>query len=237
MDEFLTDQQQAEQVKGWIRENGAFLVVGVVLGLGGLFGWNQWNQYQERKAEEASVVYETFLQAVRTKRLDRAEEGMTTLATGFGASPYADQGRLAMARLYLEQSKPDKAAEYLQQVAATAVSPEFRLIARLRLARVQVLQEKYDLALKTLADPGSKAFAPAFHDVRGDVYYAMGKRAEARSEYEQALNGDVAATVLDKTYVQAKLDDLGGATAALPGAAAGPAAAAAPVPAPGAVAP
>ncbi len=233
MDEFLTDQQQADQVKGWIRENGTFLVAGVVLGLGGLFGWNQWNHYQERKAEEASVIYETFLQAVRTKRLERAEEGMTTLAAGFSASPYADQGRLAMARLYLEQGKPDKAAEYLQQVVSTAVSPEFRLIARLRLARVQVLQEKYDLALKTLADPGSKAFAPAFHDVRGDVYYAMGKLAEARSEYEQALNGDVAATVLDTTYVQAKLDDLGGANAALVGAAT----AAATVPAPGAVAP
>jgi len=233
VDEFLTDQQQADQVKGWIRGNGTFLVAGVVLGLGGLFGWNQWNHYQERKAEEASVIYETFLQAVRTKRLEGAEEGMTTLAAGFSASPYADQARLAMARLYLEQGKADKAAEYLQQVVSTAVSPEFRLIARLRLARVQVLQEKYDLALKTLADPGSKAFAPAFHDVRGDVYYAMGKLAEARSEYEQALNGDVAATVLDTTYVQAKLDDLGGANAALVGAAN----AAATVSAPGAVAP
>ncbi len=217
MDEYLTDQQQAEQVKGWLRENGVFLVAGVVLGLGGLFGWNQWNRYQERKAEEASAVYETFLQAVRTQRLDRAEEGMTRLTADFSASPYTDQGRLAIARLYLEQGKPDKAAEFLQQVVDTAVSPEFRLIARLRLARVQTLQEKYDLALKTLTDPGSKAFAPAFHDVRGDVYYAMGKAAEARSEYEQALNGDVAATVLDKTYVQAKLDDLGGASAALVG--------------------
>jgi len=214
VDELLTDQQQAEQVKGWLRQNGVFLVAGVVLGLGGLFGWNQWNRYQERQAEEASVVYETFLQAVRANRLDRAEVEMTTLAADFSASPYTDQGRLAMARLYLEQGKPDKAAEYLQQVVSTAVSPEFRLIARLRLARVQILQEQYDLALKTLTDPGSKAFAPSFHDVRGDVYYAMGKFAEARSEYEQALNGDIAAIVLDRTYVQAKLDDLGGASVA-----------------------
>ena len=106
-------------------------------------------------------------------------------------SPYADQARLAMARLYLDQGKADKAAEYLQQVANTATSEEFRNIARLRLARVLIFQEKYDEALKALADPGSRAFAPAFHDVRGDVYYAMGKQAEARSEYEQALNSEV----------------------------------------------
>ena len=183
VDELLTEEQQAERVKGWLWQNGLFLVAGVVLGLGAPFGWNQWHRYQERKAEEASMVYATFLEAVRANRLDRAEAGMTTLAADYGSSPYTDQGRLAMARLYLDQSKPDKAAEYLQQVVSTAGSPEFRQIARLRLARVLIFQEKYDEALKTLTDPGSKAFAPAFHDVRGDVYYAMGKPAEARSEY------------------------------------------------------
>jgi hypothetical protein len=36
---------------------------------------------------------------------------------------------------------------------------------------------------------------------------------EARSEYEQALNGDNSARVIERTYVQAKLDDIGGAAA------------------------
>lgn len=215
-DELLTDQQQAEQVKGWLRQNGLFLVAGVVLGLGALFAWNQWNRYQERTAEEASTVYETFLQAVRAKRPDRAEEGMASLAADFGSSPYADQGRMIMARVYMDQGQPEKAAESLRLVVSGGKSPEFRSIARLRLARVLVVQEKYDEALGTLVDPGSRAFAPAFHDVRGDVYYAMGKLAEARSEYEQALNGEVASAVLDRTFVQAKLDDLGGASAAVP---------------------
>lgn len=215
MDDLLTDQQQAEQVKGWLRQNGVFLAAGVVLGLGGLFGWNQWNRYQERKAEEASAYFETFLQSVRANQFDQAEAGMATLAAEYSSSPYADQARLAMARLYLDQGKADKAAEYLQQAANTATSEEIRNIARLRLARVLIFQEKYAEALKALTDPGSRAFAPAFHDVRGDAYYAMGKQAEARSEYEQALNSEVSSQVIDRTYVQAKLDDLGGSSAAL----------------------
>lgn len=225
MDDLLTEEQQAEQVKGWLRQNGVFLLAGVVLGLGALFGWNQWNRYQERKAEEASAIYETFLQAVRANQFEQAEAGMTQLLAVTGSSPYVDQARLAMARLNLDQGKPDKAAEYLQDVVSTATSTEFKNIARLRLARLLIFQEKYDEALKALPDPGSKAFAPPFHEVRGDVYFAMGKLAEARSEYEQALNGEAAATVIDRTYVQAKLDDLGGASAAL-------APAAAPAPAP-----
>ncbi|MBL8199389.1 MAG: tetratricopeptide repeat protein [Chromatiales bacterium] len=228
MDDLLTEDQQAERVKGWLLQNGVFLVAGVVLGLGGLFGWNQWNRYQERKAEEASAVYTGFLQAVRASQLEQAEAGMATLAAEFGSSPYADQGRLAMARLYLDQGKADKAAENLRQVTATATSDEIRNIARLRLARVLIFQEKYDEALKALVEPRSRAFAPAFHDIRGDVYYAMGKQAEARSEYEQALNSDVAATVIDRAYVQAKLDDLGGASADLAPATPSPATAPAP---------
>lgn len=215
-EELLTDQQQAESVKSWIRQNGIFLVAGVVLGLGGLFGWNQWGHYQERKAEEASMVYETFLQAVRANQVEQAETGMNTLAADYPSSAYTDQGRLSMARIYLDQSKPDQAADALRKVVESGVSAEIRNIARLRLARVLNSQEKYDEALKALNDPGSKAFATAFHDVRGDIFVAMGKTAEARSEYEQALNGNVSAAVIDKTFVQAKLDDLGGATVAPP---------------------
>lgn len=228
MDDLLTDQQQAEQVKGWLRQNGLFLAAGVVLGLGGLFGWNQWNRYQERQAEAASAAYTTFLQSVRAGQFAQAEAGMATLAAEFGGSPYADQGRLAMARLYLDQGKADQAAESLRLVADTATTEEFRYIARLRLARVLVFQEKYDEALKALKDPGSRAFAPAFHDIRGDVYSAMGKQAEARSEYEQALNSDAAANLIDRAYVQAKLDDLGGSLAALAPAGQAPASAPAP---------
>ena len=215
MDDFLTEQQQAEQVRGWLRQNGMFLVAGVVLGLGALFGMNQWNRYQERQAEAASDSYESFLQSVRGNQFEQAEAGMATLAADYGSSPYADQARLAMARLYLERGQADKAAESLQKVVDSATSEEFSSIARLRLARVLVEQKKYDEALNALKETASRAFTPAFHDVRGDVYYAMGKQAEARSEYEQALNGESATMLVDRTYTQAKLDDLGGASAAL----------------------
>ncbi len=222
MNDLLTEEQQAESVKNWIQQNGLVLVAGVVLGLGLLFGVNEWRNYRTHTAESASDTYESFLQAVRTNQLPQAEAGLATLTTEYGSSPYADLARLAVARLYLDQGKPEQAAELMRTVVDAGGASEIKLNARQRLARNQNQQEKYEDALAVLTDPDSKAYAPLFHDIRGDVYFAMGKPDQARSQYEQALHGDDAGAVIDTTYVQAKLDDLGGALT--PGAAASAAA-------------
>lgn len=220
-DELLTDQQQAEKFRGWLRENGPYLIAGIVLGLGGLFGWNQWQSYQERQAEAASAVYEDLRQAVAAQRIEEALAGLGQLESEHGSSPYLDQGRLLMARVYVDRSDVDRAVGYLRQVVEHADAPPVRNVARARLARLLAFQEKYDEALQVLVNPDSATFSPMFHDLRGDVYQAMGKADAARSEYEQALNSDTAALVIDRPYVQAKLDALGGPAAGLV-AAAGP---------------
>lgn len=214
-DDFLTDDQQADQVKSWMRQNGPFLIAGVVLGLGGLFGWNQWQNYQAQRAEAASALYDQLLQSVSEQQVDTASQQLQQLETDFSSSAYLDQARLSMAGLYVSRSKQEEAIAQLQRVADKGVADEIRNIARLRLARLLSANDKNDEALKVLKVSGTGAYAPLFHDVRGDVYYAMGKLTEARSEYEQALNNEMAAAVLDPAYVTAKLDELGGTAADL----------------------
>jgi predicted negative regulator of RcsB-dependent stress response len=214
VDELLTDQQQAEQVKGWLRQNGAFLLGGVLLGLAGLFGWNQWLRWQERQAEVASDLYETFVKDAQSGALDPALAKLKALEEVRASSPYVDQGRLLLARLYLDRNKPAEAIANLRQVVDAPAAPELGQIARLRLARVLAWQEKYAEALAVLPASGNGGFAPAFHEVRGDVYFAMGKRDEARSEYQQALNVDAAEPIIDRAFVTAKLDQVGGAPVA-----------------------
>ncbi len=209
MDELLTDQQQADRVKGWLRSNGPFLAGGIILGLGILFGWNQWQGWGGQRAELASDFYEEFMVTARSNQIETAELQLADLVREFGSSPYVDQARLVMAKLYLDRSLPEKAAEQLEAVVDKATTPEIRNIARLRLARVLIYQEQYDAALKALPDPGARSFRPAFHEIRGDAYAALGRHAEARSEYQQALTAGVGAAVIDASYVQAKLDALG----------------------------
>ncbi|MBE8157839.1 MAG: hypothetical protein HAW59_00340 [Betaproteobacteria bacterium] len=35
-----TEEQQVEQIKQWIKENGLQIIIGISLGLGSIWGWN-----------------------------------------------------------------------------------------------------------------------------------------------------------------------------------------------------
>ena len=64
MDEFLSDEEQGERAKQWLRENLLFIVAGVVLGLGGLYGWQEWQVFTANKAGDASELFDQLNAAV-----------------------------------------------------------------------------------------------------------------------------------------------------------------------------
>ncbi|MBT8441909.1 MAG: tetratricopeptide repeat protein [Gammaproteobacteria bacterium] len=215
MDEQLTDEQQAEIVRNWVRDNGGFIFGGIVVAVGGLFGWQQWQDYQNTQAERASATYEALLGAVRGGRTTQADEFFADLNTRYSGSAYVDQARFVLAKSYMDRSDFEPAADHLAAIVANTSSDELRHIAALRLARVRLQQRQFDVALDVLgpATPDS-AFASRYHDVRGDIYFAQGRTEEARAAYAAALNNDDQAPVIDAVYVQAKLDALGGDAAA-----------------------
>lgn len=220
MDEQLTDQQQAERMRTWLGEHIWYLLAGLVLGLGGLFGWRQWEAHRIAEAEQASTLYAEMLEAVRVDRDSRARELAGQIVSEHGSSPYADQARLAMARVDLEDGKPQEAVQYLRETMDRSSSDVMAHIARQRLARVLMQQEQPEEALKLLEVPEKSAFAARYHELRGDALYALGRLDEARREYEAALQG-AENGMIDQGFVQAKLNELGGSTTAtVPAAAA-----------------
>mgnify|MGYP001820727380 CR=1 FL=1 len=218
MDELLTDQQQATVVRNWLRENGWVIVVGLVLGLGGLFGFNQWQDYQLTRAGEAARVYNELLASVQEARPVRAAELEAQLVADYSDSPYVEQGRLAMARLHMDRNEPDEAAGYLQRMVNDTSDEGMRRIGELRLARVRIQQQKFDEAIDVLEGiDENSAFAGRFHEVRGDAYYGKGDMAGARREYQAAL-ATVQSETLNRALVQVKLDGLGVPLATAPAA-------------------
>ncbi|MFQ5633901.1 MAG: YfgM family protein [Gammaproteobacteria bacterium] len=213
MDEQLTDEQQAEIARNWLRENGVSVVGGIVVAVGALFGWQQWQGYQRAQAERASAAYEELLLALRGARNEQANVLFREMEERFSGSVYIAQARLLLARSSMDRNDFEAAAEHLAAVVDSAGSAELRHIARLRLARVRLQQQQYDAALAVLGSvtPDS-AFAARYDEIRGDIYYAQNRVDDARIAYEAALSSPQQPPVIDRVYVQAKLDALGGGT-------------------------
>jgi predicted negative regulator of RcsB-dependent stress response len=211
LEDYLSEKEQWERVTGWLRENGVWIVAGVVVGAIGIFGWQWWEAHVDKVNGDASAKYEQMTADLSKGDRTGALILLADLERDFTSTPYVDQAKLAFARAYVESNELDKAAIELQAVSKDSKDKQLALVARLRLARVQIAQQKPDDALTTLdgVDPG--AFEPLFHEVRGDAEFAKGNKAAALTEYRTARSKD-AGGGSDTSLLDLKISDLVAAT-------------------------
>ncbi len=205
-----TEQEELEKFKAWWKTYGGALILGVVLGLVLLFGNKYWNQYQESRREAASNLYAAMLQHVRETKIDAARENATRLTQDYSSTPYAGMAALMLARLSFESGDSVAARTHLQWAVDHARDPAVEHTARLRLGRVLLDAREFDAALATTQTSNQAGFESEYAELRGDVYAAQGKSAEAREAYAAALK-QISGDTAHRRALQMKLDDLGGA--------------------------
>ena len=205
-EEYLTDDEQLEAVKRAFTEYAPWILGGIVLGVGGWFGYQR---YQSHKNEVALRAAEQFSQMALALQLNDSKKSLQ-LADGlikdFADSPYADQAQLTIARIDVESGKSADAVAPLTQVMNGSKDSELRQVARLRLARVLIDQGKPDEAIKTLAAGTPGSFAGRYHEIHGDALYAKKDIPGAIAEYSSALSASDGGA--DAALLQLKLADL-----------------------------
>ena len=208
VEEYLSEKEQWEQVTRWLRDNGLWIIAGIVVGAAGLGGWHWYQDHVDAVGAQASAKYTQLVQAFGKSDRTAGFVALGELERDFPASPYVDQAKLIAARVYVDDNELDKAVSELQSVAEHSKDSELALLARLRLARVQIAQKKPDAALTTLNGLKAGAFEPRMHEVLGDAYYAKGDKANALKEYMSAKVGDMVSQSLDQQSLDLKIDDL-----------------------------
>lgn len=207
-DDLLSDEEREEQLRNWWRDNWAWLLSGIGLGVVLLVGWRYWTGQQEQTAAAAARLYQELTTASGRNDFGTMERVHGQLTSEYGSTPYADQGALLLARMYVETGEFDKAATALRGVMETSADEELRTIARLRLARVLLQQDKADEALALLPAAADGAFSGYEHELRGDALHAKGDIPGARSEYAAALTAGTEFAPADRELIQLKLQDL-----------------------------
>jgi len=215
--ELLSEEEQWERLKAWLRTSGPQVLLLAALMLLVFFGWRWWQAHVDKKAIEATEAYQNI---VRIFDAGRDEEGFTMiekLRSDYPKSPYVAAADLVAANVHVANNELDRARERLQRVAASAPDKYLQPVAKLRLARVQAAQEQYDAALATLGTADMGEHEAARLEIRGDILFARGDREGALKEY-QAARGKLPAAELQEGGVGELLDlkiaDLGGKPAA-----------------------
>jgi predicted negative regulator of RcsB-dependent stress response len=212
MEIYNSEEQQVEAIKRFWKENGTAIVAGVVLGLGGLWGWRYFQDEQLASTMAVSNAYNQLLEQ-QEKATDNPE-----LLAQFQAfvdknddSSYALLAALVAAKEAVAKEDYVAAAKQLSWVVSAAKQPEIKALAQLRLARVQNEQKDYPAALATLALAVPDAFKAQQQELTGDVLVNSAELAKAKTAYQAAV---AASKDAQNPILKVKLDELAHVTAA-----------------------
>jgi predicted negative regulator of RcsB-dependent stress response len=86
-----TDEEQAEQIKKWIKENALQIIMGVSLGLGGLWGFDYYKGQQHQQDLQARGYYLSVVANPSNT------DALKALKENHAQSTYAQQADLIMA--------------------------------------------------------------------------------------------------------------------------------------------
>ncbi|MFZ1342066.1 YfgM family protein [Thiothrix eikelboomii] len=198
-----TDNEQAEDIKNWWKENGLSVVAGIALAIAALFGWEYWQKYQITQMETASSLYNTTQTtadaAIATKNLEQ-------LQSEYAKSPYAALASLETAKQHAEQGEYEPASAALRWVIEHSQDPDLKNAASVRLARVLAATAQYDEALQLASQTYATSYESVLEEIKGDIYSAQNKVEDARKAYERAI---LAAKNGSNELIKIKLDNLG----------------------------
>ena len=201
MDDNLTDQQQAELIKNWLKENSKFLIGALVLGVSGFFGIQLLQQNKLKDAEMASQLYSEIEFAVKQQRLSQAQQLLQEMDTNFSNTPYQDQGHLFMAKLYMDT------VDYDNAVLQNSTQEPLKNVARIRIARIKLQQNLYDEALQILETDSMGTFEAKYEEIKGDIFSKKGEFQKAQAAYLKALDLLLPGQS-DYQYIQMKFKDI-----------------------------
>jgi predicted negative regulator of RcsB-dependent stress response len=200
IDDLLDEHEQSERVRSWLKNNGAGLLGGVVLGLGVILGWQWWQKDQSGKQEQAYQSYQTAVEGLAKGDLKQTQGAVDALVKE--DELYADAAGLQLSKAQIQAGERDAAIATLRTLTP---DDTLRPLVNLRLARLLMDAGKHDEALKVL----DKAEDASSLEVRGDALLATGKAKEAQDAYTRALT-TLDAVSPQRRLVELKLIDAGG---------------------------
>ena len=185
MSEYLSEEEQLEQLRSWWMRYGIGILLGLVLAVGGYFGWQWYQGHIQDKAAAASRLYQSWLDAGTDKA--KQEAALKALESDAPQSSYLAFVQLREAAVAVEAGELEKAEATLRSVVDGSVDPLLRNLASLRLASVLQALDRSDDALKLLDRVTGAGYKSLALELKGDIHQARGEQGDAHTAYTAAM--------------------------------------------------
>ena len=203
----LEEQEQLDEFKIWWKKYGKLAINIVLAALVVYAAWQGYQYFQQKKAVEASVLYQALVVTDPAKTaLINAQAAK--LMQDYTSTPYAGRAAVFSAKYSAVAHDLKKAKTQLEWAIKNSKESAVKAIASLQLAGILFEEKNYEGAIKVLSNDIDKGFAGIKEDLMGDILLAQGKTADAKKAYQNALENLDPQGKLHQ-YTRYKLESLG----------------------------
>ena len=186
MAEYLSEEEQLAQLKGWWQRYGWWLIAGVVLGLGGYFVLQYLESTRAANNAAASEVFERYQEDPAND--DVAKPLLARLDGEFSGTAYHIMSLMTRAQLASDAGDIEAAVGFYSQATDTKEVEHITDVARLRLARALQQQGRGDEAISALGNVSGEGYRSLVAELKGDILLAKGDKSGARDAYSAAVD-------------------------------------------------
>ncbi len=207
MDIYASDDEKAEAIKQWWRDNGRTVVFAAIISALAVFAGRYWIVYQKQMSEQAAQTYHQVLNLLSEEKNTEADTYTQKLLSDFTTTPYSVFAAFDMASVYATTGDQNTAVTYLEWIVENAELTGHKQLAMLRLANLLASEGRLDDALAKIEQSDSAAFASLFAELKGDIFVKQTKLNQAKTAYLDAI-AEVSASEPRFMLLKMKLDDL-----------------------------
>jgi predicted negative regulator of RcsB-dependent stress response len=208
MNVYMTEEEQLQQIREWLKSYGPTLIGSIIFALVVSFGWRYWQTQHETMLLNASTTYENMLVTLTEKDEPQTQILAQQVIQKYPSSPYASLAALVLANLDISKGQLGDAEKQMFWVIEHTKDSAVKNITIMRLARLFITENKPNQAIDILTRIKTKTFAAGVDSIKGDAYLAQNEINSARNAYRSALLAFGPGNNPNKTLVQMKLSNL-----------------------------
>ncbi len=200
LNQFETDEQRAEALVDWLRSNFFFIILAIVIIIGGVIGWDYYKKHSKTQLTTQAMHYYVFEQALESGKLD--EKAIEVLTSDSKAKGFTELAILQKASYSADNNDLNTTISSLQDQVNKVSDVVMKDLYRYRLALALYENKDYSESMNTLNQITTKSFAGLVKTLQGDIYVKEGRMDNAKTVYSEAFE------ILQSPIIQRKINQL-----------------------------